>query len=97
MPSPNQVVVQNQQTLGQSIKQGFGFGMGTHLSSWLFGQPRVEVTGSTTQSTVTAPTIKTEPTSSVVKEIQIPQEQRMYHQCILEGGSEEMCKQYIVD
>jgi hypothetical protein len=36
--SPSQTQqVQVQTSLGQSIKQGFGFGMGSHLANWILG------------------------------------------------------------
>jgi len=36
-PSTNQTPVQVQTTLGQSIKQGFGFGVGSHLANVILG------------------------------------------------------------
>ena len=36
-PSTSQTPVQVQTTLGQSIKQGFGFGVGSHLAHAILG------------------------------------------------------------
>ena len=36
-PSTSQTPVQIQTTLGQSIKQGFGFGVGSHLANAILG------------------------------------------------------------
>jgi hypothetical protein len=78
-------------SFGQIIKEGFAFGIGSSIAQRLFGPSRQIVPQTPAQTP-----LETASTNSVSKNIKDMTDQVMYHQCILEGGTEETCKQYIV-
>jgi hypothetical protein len=87
IPSPS---TQTQSSFGQIVKEGFAFGIGSSIAQRIFG-PTKQVE----HVIVTKPN-ETIPTGTISKEPQQKPDQHMYNQCILEGGTEDVCKQYIV-
>jgi len=73
-------------SLYQSIKQGFGFGIGNSIAQSLFStkqqQPTIEPDVKSSRS------IGASATQDMTGQIE-------YLQCMKEGGTEETCKQYI--
>ena len=80
-----------QSSFGQVLKDGFAFGIGSSIAQRIFG-PTKQVE----HVIVTKPN-ETIPTGTLSKEIQQKPEQHMYNQCILEGGTETVCKQYLIE
>lgn len=86
--SPQTVVVEQQSSVWQSMKQGFGWGIGTSIARNMFGggAPSVSpIVPPSASSTVSVPT-------NTVQEIS---NQPAYTQCRQEGGDHESCKQYL--
>ena len=86
-PTIPQVPVQQQSSFGQMIKDGFAFGIGSSIAQRLFGPSK---------PVQQAPPLETASVNPVSKNIKDMTDQVMYNQCILEGGTEEVCKQYMV-
>ena len=86
-PAPQSVIVEQQSSVWQSMKQGFGWGIGTSIARNMFGggpivsalvppapSSVVPISGNTTQELVNQPT---------------------YNQCRKEGGDHEACEHYL--
>ena len=86
-------------TFGQTLKQGFGFGLGNALANRLFSSnPNPGHSVKNTNDQVQQEIIK--PDSQVSRSIGACATQDMsgqidYMQCIKEGGDEDSCKQYL--
>lgn len=87
-PVPTQTPTQS--SFGQIIKEGFAFGIGSSIAQRIFG-PTKQV-----EHIIVNKPKETIPTGTLSKEIQEKPDQHMYNQCILEGGTEDVCKQYMV-
>lgn len=88
-------VVQHQQTLGQSIKQGFGFGLGSSIARSLFGGGGGSNSGLSSESSSSNRDYHTiSPQASVASEVlRENREWREYQQCLKEArGEQEACK-----
>ena len=88
VPAPQTVVVEQQSSVWQSMKQGFGWGIGSSIARNMFGGGATSVSPivpPSTSSTVSVPT-------NTVQEIS---NQPAYTQCRQEGGDHESCKQYL--
>jgi hypothetical protein len=93
-PVQSPAVVQNQgqyeyPSIGQIVKQGFGFGIGSSIANRLvssvLGPPQQTIPRQQQEMTqVSSQETKREPVYSVA-----------YNQCVLEGGNHEVCKQYL--
>ena len=98
MPRPIQAptipTIHQQPSFGQIIKDGFAFGIGSSIAHRIFG-PTNHVAPSVNQS-VNPSTIETIPKGTLSKELDKNTEQLMYNQCILEGGNQESCKEYLI-
>ncbi len=76
-------------SLGQSIKQGFGFGLGNSIAHSLMGTFKQPTNGqSVEQDTKITRSIGASSTQDMSGQIE-------YLQCMKEGGTEEVCKQYM--
>lgn len=75
-------------TLGQSIKEGFGFGIGTSIARNIVD--RAFGNSSHTQKT-------SDPSSTPITSVNPIQsvEHQQYEQCIKEGGEKDICEQYL--
>jgi hypothetical protein len=93
IPSPS---TQTQASFGQMIKEGFGFGIGSSIAQRIFGPSRPVIIH---EKEVNQPKAVNEAvqTSTPSKESMLKPDQQMYNQCILEGGTETVCKQYILE
>jgi len=87
-------------TFGQTLKQGFGFGLGNAIAHRLFsGSPSITNTNDQVkQEPVKEVSVK--PDSQVSRSIGAFATQDMsgqidYMQCMKEGGTDESCKQYL--
>lgn len=85
--NPQTVVVEQQSSVWQSMKQGFGWGIGTNIARTMFG-PAPTVSPIVPPS---APSTASVPTNTV----QELSNQPAYNQCRQEGGDYESCKQYL--
>jgi hypothetical protein len=79
-------------SFGQALKQGFGFGLGNSIANFFMG--------SLFSSNKTYPITTIEPDVQASRSIGASATQDMsgqieYLQCIKEGGTEEICKQYM--
>lgn len=86
--SPQTSVVEQQSSVWQSMKQGFGWGIGSSIARNMFGGGATSVSPivpPSASSTVSVPT-------NTVQEIS---NQPAYTQCRQEGGDYESCKQYL--
>ena len=81
-PAPSSVPVSGAPTLGQSIKQGFGFGMGSAIAHRIFGA---------------SPTIVVQPTPAPTQAPTVePKYPREFEQCMRESNNDrEVCKQFL--
>ncbi len=97
-PSMPQVPTQQKSSFGQIIKEGFAFGIGSSIAQRIFGPSKQVVPQTPVSPEPQAPpkSIESEPTIPDSKTIKNMTDQLIYHQCILEGGTEETCKQYMV-
>lgn len=77
-------------SFGQIVKEGFAFGIGSSIAQRLFG-PTKHI-----EHHIVMKSNETNPTGSLSNKEQINPDQKLYNQCMLEGGTEEACKQYIV-
>ncbi len=93
-PSASQVPVQQKSSFGQIIKEGFAFGIGSSIAQRIFGPSKQIIPPSQPQTQPKS--IESEPTIPDSKKVKDMTDQLIYHQCILEGGTEETCKQYLV-
>jgi hypothetical protein len=90
--------VQSKTGLFQSIKEGFGFGVGTNIARSMFGQS--EPAASSAPSAPAAP-LAAPPSVAAPPTVVSPSQEKqkkvtfnlVYTQCMLEGGSEDFCKQ----
>lgn len=84
---PQTVTVEHKTGIWDSMKQGFGWGIGTSIARNMFGgAPTVSpIVPPASSSTVSVPT-------NSVQEIP---NQPAYTQCRQEGGDHEACKQYL--
>jgi hypothetical protein len=85
--SPQTVVVEQQSSVWQSMKQGFGWGIGTSIARNMFG-------GGPTVSPIVPPSassVVSVPTNTTQELVSQP----AYNQCRKEGGNHESCKQYL--
>ena len=89
-PTIPPVPVQQKASFGEIIKEGFAFGIGSSIAQRIFGSSKQVIPQPTAAAIETG---NTNPVSTNVKDMS---DQLMYHQCILDGGIEETCKQYIV-
>jgi hypothetical protein len=87
-PPPSQLTpleVKSKTGLFQSIKEGFGFGVGTHIAHKVFGPSApAETSGQPTPLPNVPPSQEKQKTVST---------DHVYNQCILEGGTETFCRQ----
>jgi hypothetical protein len=94
--SSRPVKSQQPSSFGQTIKEGFGFGLGSSIAHTLmgslFGSNRSHHTVAiSSPSKVESDTTVSRSNYSDSSAI----EQKEYVQCIKEGGTEEICKQYL--
>lgn len=82
--APQTVIVEQQTSIWQSMKQGFGWGIGSSIARNMF-------VPAPTVSPIVPPT----PSSVVPVSTTTTQEQPAYNQCRKEGGDHEACKQYL--
>jgi hypothetical protein len=84
--------VQSKTGLFQSIKEGFGFGVGTNIARSIFGPSEAAPASATPVSTsdVTSSPSLVQPLQEKQKKAPID---LVYTQCMLEGGTEDFCKQ----
>ena len=75
--------VKSKTGLFQSIKEGFGFGVGTNIARSMFGP-----SSPTETSTPVVPSVP--PSHEKQKTLSID---HVYNQCLLEGGTETFCRQ----
>jgi hypothetical protein len=78
------------------IKEGFGFGIGSSIAQRIFGPSRPVVIQEKDNNQPKAANEAVQ-TSTPSKESMLKPDQHMYNQCILEGGTETVCKQYILE
>lgn len=97
-PIPNTLPTQTPTTssFGQIVKEGFGFGIGSSIAQRIFGPSRPVVIH---EKEINQPKAANEAvqTSNPSKESMLKPDQQLYNQCILEGGTESVCKQYILE
>ena len=93
IPSPS---TQTQSSFGQIVKEGFGFGIGSSIAQRIFGPSRPVVIQEKDNNQPKAANEAVQ-TSTPSKESMLKPDQQMYNQCILEGGTETVCKQYILE
>ncbi len=91
-PIPS-VPTQTHPSFGQVVKEGFAFGIGSSIAQRIFGPSKQIIVHEHKQQSIN----ETVQTSTLSKESQQTPNQHMYNQCILEGGNEEVCKQYITE
>ncbi len=94
-PSVPQVLTQQKSSFGQIIKEGFAFGIGSSIAQRIFG-PSKQVIPQQCELQAQPKSIESEPRIPDSKNVKDMTDQLIYHQCILEGGTEETCKQYMV-
>ncbi len=80
---PQTVMVEHKTGVWQSVKQGFGWGIGTNIARNLFGGPSV------------SPIVPSSASSAVPVPVQESTKTPEYTQCLKEGGDHEACKQYL--
>jgi hypothetical protein len=78
--------VKSKTSLFQSIKEGFGFGVGTSLAHKVFGPSAPEHP----QTATAQPASHAPPSQEKQKTVSID---HVYNQCILEGGTESFCRE----
>jgi hypothetical protein len=81
--------VQSKTGLFQSIKEGFGFGIGTNLARSMFG-PSEPAAPAAPPTVGTPPTPLVPPSQEKQKTVAFD---LVYTQCMLEGGTDDFCKQ----
>ena len=86
--------VQSKTGLFQSIKEGFGFGVGTNIARSMFGPSEPAAPSGTPTaappSVAALPPTVVSPSEEKQKKVSVD---LVYTQCMLEGGSEDFCKQ----
>jgi hypothetical protein len=87
VPAPKTVVVEQQSSVWQSMKQGFGWGIGSSIARNMFGGgPTVSpIVPPSPSSVVSVPTNTTQDLGN----------QPAYTQCRKEGGDHEACAHYL--
>lgn len=84
---PQTVTVEHKTGIWDSMKQGFGWGIGTSIARNMFG-------GAPTVSPIVPPA-SSSTVSVPIHTAQEIQNQPAYTQCRQEGGDHEACKQYL--
>lgn len=91
-PSSHPPIVTQQQnqyqypSIGEIVKQGFGFGIGSSLANRVVASVLGPTHHQSQPIQVSSQETKREPVHSIA-----------YNQCVLEGGNHEVCKQYLDD
>ena len=101
VPSSTPVQVQSKTGLFQSIKEGFGFGVGTSIARSMFGQSESAAPSAPAAPPSVAAPLATPPSVAALPSVVSPSQEKqkkvtfdlVYTQCMLEGGSEDFCKQ----
>jgi hypothetical protein len=96
---PSLATTSQRPSFGQTVKEGFAFGVGSSIANSLvrsfFGSAPTTPSQSSPQQVSTGPTVQSA-RSVGASSTQDMSGQLEYLQCMKEGGTEEVCKQYMI-